>query len=509
MTTLASEREPIEPPQDSPPKAVKRSVRTENAIGGVRFLADDLFETHLTELTQHRAIVVRLDTIEASMRGQLVDAIDAAIERELGARGGAPPGVGSNCSAVEVLSDKLMRARSVGGARGIAVALGPLSALIGDHGALEVEDSHALRTLAAAARKKRMTLVLRASDEAIEAFGDPIPLASLLGCEPTKPVTTDESAPREANTPKPKRIDSPTQPALFQAQDIAPTIVREAREPDDAPEIPSEWRSWVNGLASARGAQPLAAFERLFLQNYVPLANAIAIGLKDGRALAIYDEFRRAFSRAYGEAMLAFAVTGKRPKMVFDAPDVASRIARLHGARSVHLVAVDAMRCDLGEIVKRSLTAELGMSAALTDEIILWSALPTTTLRQMETLARGIEALRGPSTAVDAPEEPIRGRTADIVRRVRVGSRDLFKLDYADAKLREAGNDAHGAIEETGRTVAKILARHIEHLPPRTLLFVFGDHGFAINANGAFTQGGASPEEVLVPAFAFLVGPIH
>ena len=49
--------------------------------------------------------------------------------------------------------------------------------------------------------------------------------------------------------------------------------------------------------------------------------------------------------------------------------------------------------------------------------------------------------------------------------------------------------------------------------PPRPLVMLFGDHGFLLDtvANGtsAGRSGGASPEEVLVPAFAWLVGNVH
>jgi hypothetical protein len=45
------------------------------------------------------------------------------------------------------------------------------------------------------------------------------------------------------------------------------------------------------------------------------------------------------------------------------------------------------------------------------------------------------------------------------------------------------------------------------------LLVVFGDHGFVCEPEGEgsapATQGGASPEEALVPGFAWLVGGVH
>jgi hypothetical protein len=57
--------------------------------------------------------------------------------------------------------------------------------------------------------------------------------------------------------------------------------------------------------------------------------------------------------------------------------------------------------------------------------------------------------------------------------------------------------------------VAMTIARHAAQLAPRTLLFVFGDHGFTIDAHGTIRHGGASPEEVLVPGYALLLGEVH
>jgi hypothetical protein len=220
------------------------------------------------------------------------------------------------------------------------------------------------------------------------------------------------------------------------------------------------------------------------------------------------DEFRTTFVRMYTEACPTFAATGKRPKMVFDAPDLAARMARLHGARTVHLLLASGMRFDLGTCVKEELTLRLGATAALTDETLLWSALPTTTGRQLDCLTRGADALRGPFSN-DREFEPVRGRTAEAIRRVKIGSRDVYKLDLGDAKIREAGAAAHRAIPKVAESLADTLAKHAKSLPPRTLLFVFGDHGFTIDNAGVASSGGATPEEVLAPAFAFLMGEVH
>ncbi len=65
------------------------------------------------------------------------------------------------------------------------------------------------------------------------------------------------------------------------------------------------------------------------------------------------------------------------------------------------------------------------------------------------------------------------------------------------------------ALADIATSVTDALLRHIDTLPPRTLLLVLGDHGFTIDKRGRITDGGASPEEVLVPCFSYLVGDLH
>ncbi len=268
------------------------------------------------------------------------------------------------------------------------------------------------------------------------------------------------------------------------------------------------WRTWTSQLVAARGPQPLATLERLFTESYMPLANAVAAGLDDARARSAQDEFRAAFSKSYTEAFATFAATTKRPRMILDVHDSASRIARLHGARSTRMLLVDAMRWDVSRLVEERLVARLGARAVLTDELVLWSALPTTTMRQLETIARGVEALRSPGE-MDADAEPPRGRTAEYVRRLRVGPREVHKLDVVESRLQGARGNVLRALPEIAEATADAIARHAETLGPNTLLFVFGDHGFTIDRTGSTRQGGASPEEVLVGAFALLVGDVH
>ena len=274
------------------------------------------------------------------------------------------------------------------------------------------------------------------------------------------------------------------------------------------------WRSWAIALGAAKGAQPLSAFERLFTESYIPLTNAIAAGLDDARALRAHDEFRRGFERTYTDAFATFGATNRRPRLVMDAYDVASKQARLANARQTHVLVVDSMRYDLGCLVREALIREASGIATLGAESLLWSALPSTTMRQLETLARGMDALRDP--AREEPSESLRGRAAEVVRRVRLGSRELYKLDLIPAMLDEMATgtgreqlEPAAAFQRIGDVTAEAIARHISTLAPRTYLFILGDHGFSVDRRGAVQLGGASPEEVLVPSFGVLVGDLH
>jgi hypothetical protein len=270
------------------------------------------------------------------------------------------------------------------------------------------------------------------------------------------------------------------------------------------------WRRWTLQLTAAKGPQPLPSLERLFAENYVPLCNTLAAGLDDPRARSAVEDFRAAFSKSYTDAFPTLAVSAKRPRMVLDVHDIAARIGRLHGARASRLLLVDAMRWDLGRMIEQRVSTRLGTKAAITDELILWSALPSTTLRQLETIGRGVDALRAPGPLDDMPEvEALRGRTADYVRRLRVGPRELHKLDVVQARLQGLHGGVLAALPGIADDAAHAIVRHVETLPPRTLLLVFGDHGFTVDKRGMVTHGGASPEEVLCCAFGLLVGEVN
>src|SRR5690606_8619771 len=84
------------------------------------------------------------------------------------------------------------------------------------------------------------------------------------------------------------------------------------------------------------------------------------------------------------------------------------------------------------------------------------------------------------------------------------------KLDVLEAALAEPGKAETSRLDELADAVAEAMADYLLKLPPRTLVMMFGDHGFlldpVVGGTSAGRSGGASPEEVLVPAFAWLVG---
>lgn len=531
-------------PQLSPPSA--------DGVGRVRFASMDQRDAAIVRLERTGWVVAELEGIGPSARGRLAEAIDEAVDAALAARGAAGPGITSGSDRDAALGDQLFRARRAG-APGVALILGPLRAAAGYQGALEPEDAATLTFLGDATRERPLVLVLDARDATTGAYAEAVSLRQLLVPAPAAmlaptPVTESASA-AAAATMAATATGSATAtapatapaPALALAAATAPTLaptptlapapsLAPAPAPTPSPRASAvlddssppahhtagavvvakeeAWRAWTLQLTAARGPQPLATLERLFAESYMPLANAIARGLDDPRARHAHDEFAATFSKGYTDAFATFASTTKRPRMVFDAHDLAARIGRLHGARSTRVLLVDAMRWDVARMVEEQVVARLGSRASLTDELLLWSALPTTSLRQLECIARGVEALRLPAT-LDAEPEPPRGRTAEFVRRMRVGAREVHKLDVVEARLQAAHGAALRELPDAAAAAAEAIARHAETCAPRTLLLVTGDHGFTVDRGGTARQGGASPEEVLVGAFALLVGEVH
>jgi hypothetical protein len=313
-------------------------------------------------------------------------------------------------------------------------------------------------------------------------------------------------------------------PVVAAAMPPAPHADEEPFEPSPVPPEPfergplyasaeSDWRSWAEELGAARGPKPLSVIERMFVSAYVPLADALARGIAEPWARQVLTTWASAFEQSYREAFAALRVRGKRPSMVLDIPEIALRIGRLHGARRVELIAVDGLRFDLGLRLEQRIRWRMAQEVALTERLLLWSALPSTTGVQLELLGRGPEALKTWTGEVSSEIPVARGQNARTARRVKVGHRDLLKLDLVEARLMEPGDHEAKRLDELADELSEVLSAQLARLPARTLAIVFGDHGFKLDAMDSGTtsakSGGASPEEVLVPAFAWLVGGVH
>lgn len=274
-----------------------------------------------------------------------------------------------------------------------------------------------------------------------------------------------------------------------------------------------EWKQWVKNLRAASGPKPLSVIERMFVTDYTRLREAVRRGVADEKATPILNEWQASFEKSYSEAFDALRMRGKRPSMVLDLPDLAQRLSRLQGAKHTQLLLIDGLRFDLGLMVQDRMrkTAD----ASLTERLLLWSALPSNTTYQLELLGKGADGLkeRGP-VEEDAPALVARGRAARIPRRVRTGSLELLKLDVVEDELRTPGLPVLERMESIADETAAAIVDHINKQAPRTMVIVFGDHGFYLDPTKAGTteevrQGGASPEEILVPAFAWLTGAVH
>lgn len=270
-------------------------------------------------------------------------------------------------------------------------------------------------------------------------------------------------------------------------------------------------REHATALSNARGSRPVKQIEQHYVEHYVPLLEALSAGFDDREAERALTAWRSGFEKSYQESFATIRVTGKRPKMVLDAPEEAVRIGRHHGARSVQLVLVDGLRYGLGERVERRLAAQMSDIGSAVEQSLLWSALPSVTSVQMQLLSQGASALREVEGPTERDLTAYRDGTACIPRRERIGQRDLLKLDVVEARMRDAGGPYERRMDDLAEEVADAIVKVAEGLPPRTLLYVFGDHGFVLRnvseeRTGRAEQGGARPEEVLVPGYAWLVG---
>jgi hypothetical protein len=455
--------------------------------------------------------------------GALAAAVDDALEQALTLRGALPPATPCDASPEAKMADQLQRTRALG-VRGLALELPSLVGLAPEQD-LEPSDGEALRALIDAMAKAPVVLLADPADRSVRLLL-PTTLGSLVTPtrtpsprSPEAPMAVREGPRNVALSP----IAAPAEPLPELAapelpKPAEPSRAELARRKEERLVQTAEWRSFAVELDAARGPKPVQVVERLFATRYMPLVSALARGEADGAVGGVVDEFRTSFERSYRDGYAALRVSGKRPPMVLDAPDIGARIARQNGARGVKLVLVDGMRFDLGERVAARMGRALGGRAVCVDRLTLWAALPTVTRTQLGLLATGPAGLREMSpeeSGPDSGQEAARGRAAGMLRRERIGSRELMKLDLVEARLKLSGPPHDERLDALAEEVSDVVLKFEGTCATRTLLCVFGDHGFRLSTSpdgkttGPGMQGGTSPEEVLVPFHAWLLGEVH
>ncbi len=508
---------------------------------GVEVISPDEASLRHAALTGEPWLLVELPIPGPVARHRLASLIDEAIESALAQRGAAALGVAATQDLDAALDDQLFRARAIG-LQGLCLMIPPLHGMTGNTGVLEADDSAALRWWVEAATGRPLRLWIDDANRYLGIYGPPQPLYKVIalaggGDHSSATLATTarshagdpQTEPRAAREPLARGIAKDRAASNARAE-AAPgpgeerelTLPLEGasqrrsaqREPEPLhPHLAEHWPEWAKELESARGPRPLSAVERLFVSAYCPLTEAIHHGIAPASARAIAEQWARSFEHSYSEAFEALRLRGRRPSMVLDVPDLALRIARLHGARAVQLIVVDGMRFDLGQRVQRALERTIGDAATLTERLLTWAALPSTTSVQLELLGRGADGLRDRTAGLDSDLALARGRGARTLRRVKAGSREVLKLDLVESDLCDRGPRLLERLDRLAEEAADPLANCILQLPPRTLAVIFGDHGFICDADergtSAGRHGGASPEEVLVPAYAWLTGAVH
>ncbi|MEO9232279.1 MAG: hypothetical protein ABI421_03000 [Polyangiaceae bacterium] len=481
------------------------SASPRDVCGTTAFVSSDELSERLRDWKLSGIFVVRVD-VDASSRGRFEDVVDDAIDAALTAHGGLPPSMVGSLERDAACSDRIFRARRLG-FYGIAIVFASLKTAASSRGTLDADDCASLRALADMTRDRPLWVAFDRSDRDLGAHGRPIPFSAMFAAASAPPLkkTSPVIAPQQQHLRAIEAAAAITRPLEKEIVRVdAPnpaTIGVSIATPEDV------WRGWMLSLTAARGPQSLATFERLFVEAYLPLLHAITMGLEDPRAKAAMLVFRRTFEGAYPEAAARFQATTKRPAMVLDAPQNAMRLARSNGARTSQIILVEAMRYDIGIKVRDALEMAMGARARLVEDARLHAALPTTSARQLETIARGAEALRSPAALAD--DSTLGSQAGGGLRKIRAGGRELYRLDMIDVAVQNDAGAASHHFDDLAENVAETIASHALALRGRTLLYILGDRGFSVDAGGRARCGGSTPEEVIVPAFAFIVDAVQ
>lgn len=255
----------------------------------------------------------------------------------------------------------------------------------------------------------------------------------------------------------------------------------------------------IEGLQASGGSHGWEDIEALFEAHYLPLQKAVRDGSAPALAASVLAEWAKDFAESYEQAFEAIRSNrGKKPRLVLDVPTYAYALSRKHNAEHLKLVLVDALRADIGVIVRDKLRVQMANTAECVASGVLWSALPCNTAAQMELIARGSDGLRHFSGELTEAQLMSRGNDLRRLRPVRVGSHRMYKLDIVQYLARDAEKHSSDNLEQYAAEVATSVGRFLRQQEPGTLVYLFGDHGFGGSSN-------AAPEQVLTPYQAWQI----
>jgi hypothetical protein len=336
--------------------------------------------------------------------------------------------------------------------------------------------------------------------DGIEPHG--VELSAAIELSPAVELSAQVELP-SAEPPAERASGAPALPEPAEAAALSP----EANlEPSLDEQQQRRYASWAAQLQGMHGPKLHASVERAFVTAYLPLAREVAAGKAPREIRATVESWAEGFAQSYAAAFKTMSSHARRPNMVRDVFDLGLRWLNQHHARHCQLLLVDAMRFDLGQRLNEELERRLSGQAVCRDQALLWAALPSNS--EAQRISDGAAARAARAAKGKAPAEPTVEATG--VQTLRLGSRELFRVDLLASDLAKPGELEANRLERLTAMLSDAIVPWMKSQPPDTLVLVFGDHGFYWQAGAQGTspaqRGGALPEQVLVPASAWMLG---
>jgi hypothetical protein len=505
-------------------------------------------EAFRTSARAAERVLVTLGNPGREQHAALERFIIAGIEAELERLDAAQAGWRKDDTLEAKLSDQLYRIRLLG-AGGLALRFSDLAGIADADGQLGPVDSETLRKLFVLADREPVQLYLPEPSAALRVMGEPQRLSDWLtegsragrvasieyecpgvdaaqagsACgQDVDPATTLaepmlQAFVSSAGTDTPATAEPASSPAsAFEPCEVeqpeasaAPVVEKLPAKPVPVDEQSGQrCASWAAQLQNMSGAKTHGSVERAFLTAYLPLSREVSAGRAPQETRLTVEKWAEGFAQSYASAFKNLGSTTKRPKMVKDVLELAFQWLGQHRARQCQLLLVTGMRFDLGQRLNEHIERRLLGRAVCADQALLWAALPSNSEAQQIGDTGPGRVARQPKAGTLPPSSPTTGGAG--IQSLRIGNRELFRLDQIPNDLAQPGELEPDRLERLALSLADTIVPWLQEQPPETLVVLFGDHGFHWHVTERGTssaqRGGALPEQVLVPASAWMLG---